>query len=85
MASQTYFMQSSPFFLEPYMRIAIVAVEGSLLSAIAGLSDLFWITNQALRAPPEGMEQGGRFRLDWHSKPVSLVPMDSLYVIHRVA
>ncbi|MFD1153284.1 type 1 glutamine amidotransferase family protein [Undibacterium aquatile] len=40
------------------MRIAIVAVEGSLLSAIAGLSDLFWITNQALRAPPEGMEQG---------------------------
>ncbi|MBR7791286.1 helix-turn-helix domain-containing protein [Undibacterium sp. FT147W] len=37
------------------MRIAIVAVEGSLLSAIAGLSDLFWITNQALRTPPEGM------------------------------
>ncbi|WP_018608377.1 GlxA family transcriptional regulator [Uliginosibacterium gangwonense] len=40
------------------MRIAIVAVEGSLLSAIAGLSDLFWITNQALRAPPEGAAQG---------------------------
>jgi len=40
------------------MRIALVAVEGSLLSAIAGLSDLFWITNQALRAPPEGAAQG---------------------------
>jgi transcriptional regulator GlxA family with amidase domain len=40
------------------MRIAIVAVEGSLLSAIAGLSDLFWITNQALRTPPEGATQG---------------------------
>lgn len=38
------------------MRIAILAVEGSLLSAVAGLSDLFWITNQALRAPPEGLE-----------------------------
>lgn len=36
------------------MRIAIVAVEGSLLSAITGLADLFWITNQALRAPPAG-------------------------------
>ncbi|WP_273824116.1 MULTISPECIES: GlxA family transcriptional regulator [Pseudomonas] len=36
------------------MRIAIVAVEGSLLSAITGLADLFWITNQALRSPPEG-------------------------------
>ncbi|MBI6851591.1 helix-turn-helix domain-containing protein [Pseudomonas cichorii] len=36
------------------MRIAIVAVDGSLLSAIAGLSDMFWITNQALRTPPQG-------------------------------
>ncbi|KAB7769786.1 GlxA family transcriptional regulator [Xanthomonas maliensis] len=40
------------------MRIAIVAVDGSLLSAIAGLSDLFWITQQALRAPPEQATQG---------------------------
>lgn len=40
------------------MRIAIFAVEGSLVSAIAGLSDLFWITNQALRAPPEGAAPG---------------------------
>ncbi|WP_042703075.1 GlxA family transcriptional regulator [Azospirillum sp. B506] len=40
------------------MRIAILAVDGSLLSAIAGLSDLFWITNQALRAPPEGVAGG---------------------------
>ncbi|MBX8563892.1 helix-turn-helix domain-containing protein [Pseudomonas cichorii] len=36
------------------MRIAIVAVDGSLMSAIAGLSDMFWITNQALRTPPQG-------------------------------
>jgi transcriptional regulator GlxA family with amidase domain len=36
------------------LRVAILAVDGSLLSAIAGLSDLFWITNQALRAPPAG-------------------------------
>ncbi|RMQ47709.1 AraC family transcriptional regulator [Pseudomonas cichorii] len=36
------------------MHIAIVAVDGSLLSAIAGLSDLFWMTNQALRSPPTG-------------------------------
>lgn len=34
------------------MRIGIVAVEGSLLSAISGLADLFWMTEQALRAPP---------------------------------
>ncbi|MFJ3055334.1 GlxA family transcriptional regulator [Herbaspirillum sp. NPDC087042] len=34
------------------MRIAIVAVEGSLLSAITGLADLFWMTDQALRTPP---------------------------------
>lgn len=33
------------------MRIAIVAVQGSLLSAITGLADLFWITNQALKSP----------------------------------
>ncbi|MCI4186479.1 helix-turn-helix domain-containing protein [Dickeya dianthicola] len=40
------------------MRIAIIAVDGSLLSAIAGLSDLFWITNQALRTPPKGVATG---------------------------
>ncbi|GFM70688.1 transcriptional regulator [Pseudomonas cichorii] len=40
------------------MRIAIVAVDGSLLSAIAGLSDMFWITNQALRSPPQGAAKG---------------------------
>lgn len=40
------------------MRIAIIAVDGSLLSAIAGLADLFWITNQALRAPPDGTVPG---------------------------
>ncbi|WP_029149109.1 GlxA family transcriptional regulator [Methylophilus sp. 5] len=34
------------------MRIAIVAVDGSLLSAIAGLSDLFWMTNQMLNTLP---------------------------------
>lgn len=32
------------------MRIAIVAVDGSLLSAITGLVDLFWMTNQALQS-----------------------------------
>ncbi|MGK8208289.1 GlxA family transcriptional regulator [Burkholderia cenocepacia] len=36
------------------MRIGIVAVEGSLLPAITGLADLFWMTGQALRAPPAG-------------------------------
>ncbi|KUM43263.1 GlxA family transcriptional regulator [Pseudomonas sp. EpS/L25] len=40
------------------MRIAIVALEGSLLSAIAGLSDLFWMTNQALRSPPTELPEG---------------------------
>lgn len=40
------------------MRVAILVVDGSLLSAIAGLSDLFWITNQALHAPPEGVAAG---------------------------
>jgi len=40
------------------MRIAIVALEGSMLSAVAGLSDLFWMTGQALRSPPEGPSQG---------------------------
>ncbi|ROM34157.1 AraC family transcriptional regulator [Pseudomonas poae] len=37
------------------MRIAIIAVEGSLMSAITGLADLFWMTNQALRSPPAGL------------------------------
>lgn len=36
------------------MRIAIVAVEGSLMSAITGLADLFWMSNQALLSPPSG-------------------------------
>ncbi|MEB5838486.1 helix-turn-helix domain-containing protein [Pantoea dispersa] len=40
------------------MRIALLAPEGSLLSAIAGLSDMFWITNQAVLASPE---HAGRF------------------------
>lgn len=35
------------------MRIALLALDGSLLSAIAGLSDMFWITNQAVLASPE--------------------------------
>lgn len=49
-------MQNSPTVKPDHrvVRIAVIAVEGSLLSAIAGLTDLFWITNQALRAPPEG-------------------------------
>ncbi|MPQ82991.1 helix-turn-helix domain-containing protein [Pseudomonas sp. MAFF 730085] len=37
------------------MRIAIIALEGSLMSAITGLADLFWMTNQALRSPPAGL------------------------------
>jgi transcriptional regulator GlxA family with amidase domain len=37
------------------MRIAIIAVEGSLMSAITGLADLFWMTNQALLSPPVGL------------------------------
>lgn len=40
------------------MRIGIVAVEGSLLSAITGLADLFWMTGQALRVPPAGASYG---------------------------
>nr|WP_246713611.1 helix-turn-helix domain-containing protein [Rhizobium esperanzae] len=49
-------MQNSPTVRpdDRVVRVAVIAVEGSLLSAIAGLTDLFWITNQALRAPPEG-------------------------------
>ncbi|ORM71761.1 GlxA family transcriptional regulator [Pantoea rwandensis] len=34
------------------MRIAILALEGSVLSAIAGLTDMFWITNKAIAASP---------------------------------
>lgn len=34
------------------MRIAILALEGSVLSAIAGMADLFWIANKALAASP---------------------------------
>lgn len=40
------------------VNVAVIAVEGSLLSAIAGLTDMFWIINQALRAPPEGAAVG---------------------------
>nr|WP_249176918.1 helix-turn-helix domain-containing protein [Burkholderia cenocepacia] len=40
------------------VRIGIVAVEGSLLSPITGLADLFWMTAQALRAPPDGGAHG---------------------------
>jgi len=40
------------------VRIGIVAVEGSLLSPITGLADLFWMTAQALRAPPGGGAHG---------------------------
>ena len=34
------------------MRIAILALEGSVLSAIAGMTDLFWITNKAIASSP---------------------------------
>ncbi|MBK0122501.1 helix-turn-helix domain-containing protein [Pantoea sp. S61] len=34
------------------MRIAILALEGSVLSAIAGLADLFWISNKAIASSP---------------------------------
>ena len=59
MANRTSFMQNSPIDApNRTVRVAVIAVEGSLLSAIAGLTDLFWITNQALRAPPEGAATG---------------------------
>ncbi|CAM2157794.1 Helix-turn-helix domain-containing protein [Paraburkholderia tropica] len=45
-------------YTERAVRIGIVAVEGSLLSAITGLADLFWMTGQALRAPPAGASYG---------------------------
>ncbi|MBP2551671.1 transcriptional regulator GlxA family with amidase domain [Neorhizobium galegae] len=52
-------MQNSPIDMPTRtVNVAVIAVEGSLLSAIAGLTDLFWITNQALRAPPEGTAAG---------------------------
>ncbi|MCA1179817.1 MULTISPECIES: GlxA family transcriptional regulator [unclassified Pantoea] len=34
------------------MRIAILALEGSVLSAISGLTDMFWITNKAIESSP---------------------------------
>ncbi|MDZ7280019.1 helix-turn-helix domain-containing protein [Pantoea eucrina] len=34
------------------MRIAILALEGSVLSAISGIADLFWITNIAIKGSP---------------------------------
>jgi hypothetical protein len=55
MANQTLFMQNSPNRQGKIMQIAIVALEGSLLSAISGLADMFWICNQASRNPPPGM------------------------------
>lgn len=52
-------MQNSPIVMSTRtVNVAVMAVEGSLLSAVAGLTDLFWITNQALRAPPEGTAAG---------------------------
>lgn len=44
------------------MRIAIVAVEDSLMSAITGLADLFWMTNQALQSPPSGLSSSFKSR-----------------------
>ena len=32
------------------MQIAIIATEGSMMSAVTGLADMFWITNQSLPA-----------------------------------
>ena len=59
MANRTSFMQNSPIDASNRtVRVAVIAVEGSLLSAIAGLTDLFWITNEALRAPPGGAATG---------------------------
>lgn len=40
------------------MRIAILALEGSVLSAISGIADLFWIANHAVAASPQ---HAGRF------------------------
>lgn len=37
------------------MRIAILAFEGSMLSAISGLADIFWITNQSIEGNKEGL------------------------------
>ncbi|MBK0099686.1 hypothetical protein IBT49_27215 [Erwinia sp. S63] len=34
------------------MRVAILALEGSVLSAISGLTDIFWITNKAVAGSP---------------------------------
>ncbi|ADM99711.1 GlxA family transcriptional regulator [Dickeya dadantii] len=36
------------------MRISILALPGSMSSAIAGLADMFWMVNQALMTRPEG-------------------------------
>ena len=42
MANRTSFMQNSPIDApNRTVRVAVIAVEGSLLSAIAGLTDLF--------------------------------------------
>nr|WP_234016661.1 helix-turn-helix domain-containing protein [Pseudomonas palleroniana] len=46
------------------MRVAIVAVEGSLMSAITGLADLFWMTNQALKSPPPGLASEMSAKID---------------------
>lgn len=50
------------------MQVAIVAVEGSLLSAIAGIADMFWMTNQAANAlldlPGADLEQQKQVRFD---------------------
>lgn len=38
------------FYRENAVRIAILAIEGSVLSAVSGLTDMFWITNKAMAA-----------------------------------
>jgi transcriptional regulator GlxA family with amidase domain len=35
------------------MRIAILAIEGSVLSAISGIADMFWIANYAVASSPQ--------------------------------
>lgn len=39
------------------MRIAILAFEGSVLSAISGMADLFWIANHAVATTPQFAEK----------------------------
>jgi len=48
----TKYTQITTFSWDDIMRIAILALEGSVLSAIAGLADLFWISNKAIASSP---------------------------------